>query len=576
MSPTRPLAAPVLTSLTFLTSLASVTSLTALVAVHPDAHASNLNSGEAVLPLSGFVVDLPASVDGTYTITGDYKLGEGGNYFAIDIIELWDDWDEWGNWLERYEVRHGKLADDCSAFLGREKPTDAELTPLTMYGVSGVAMSELAPHRVTFCATLGGESLIVAMNLISSAATHDQLRTEASRATIPERIVLAYKSNNVRVDPAIGRNDVSPRQGSRAYPAPLRLARLAVDLTPPTDGFVWVHDPSLAERARGDFIATMFPSAADVGIELGHLGRGSCDNPWGRTTGTRVGPAAVGTWQGDLVTQQNGRFHEAWLCRQEADRVLVVRLTAGTRLGDLSRFSPILDSIAATLKRLPAPPPRSSNPGQSNPSAGITDGFLFGQFGSELVYSHRDTGSRDEATHPPGRLIGPGLSMDYIYLIDGFLGRTTLAYVTDWGSLFGTDSTGAARWGAQRLEAAFEFGFGFGKDFVFGLTAGWTGLSGPLTLNSSLSATAILGMPPADEHTFGWLLRVTPVQLFASNEREIFSPLAVDLHLSPGGGLGFGLGFQWIGAPELGDEDIPAEGWAVSVKVGSALFMPAR
>jgi len=32
------------------------------------------------------------------------------------------------------------------------------------------------------------------------------------------------------------------------------------------------------------------------------------------------------------------------------------------------------------------------------------------------------------------------------------------------------------------------------------------------------------------------------------------------------------LGFQWIGPPEPGDQDIPAEGFAFSLVIGSAVF----
>lgn len=558
----------------------------------PSARALEVDSGEVVLPLSGLVVDLPASAEGRWRVAGHYRLGEGGSYHAVDSIELWDSWDEWSDWLERWEVRHGRITSDCKTFLENEAarggpgqpPRQApEIVPHVLSGIAGTLMTELSPRRATFCATSTSESLVLGVSPSSKATTHEALRADLERSVVLPRVLAAYRHQRVRVEPPLSREDVSALAGSRAYPSPLRLPRLQAELTPPDDGFVWVHDKALSERALGDFIATVFPSASDIGIELGQLGRGPCEGAWARSAGTRTGEASVGAWSGELVVQQNGRFHEAWLCRAAPDRVLLARITAKAPLGELSRFSPILESIAQTLSTLPPPPARPGGPGRpgtsgphAHPSAGVTDGFLFAQFGSELIVSTRDTAGRDTRTHPATRVTGPGLAMDFVYKIDGFLGRTTLAATWGWGGIFGSDATDAARWGASHLEAAFEFGFAFGDAFVVGLMGGWTGLSGPLTLNSSLSMSALVGMPPARDGDFGWLLRVTPVQLFAANERELLSPLMVDLHLLPVPGLGVTLGFQWIDAPRPGDEDIPAAGWSLALKIGSAAFVPAR
>lgn len=578
-----------------------------LALLSTDARAVELSSGRVTLPLSGLVVDLPLPTgSGTYEVTSLYRLIESSSYSAIDTIRRRD---ASKKTLETYYVRHGKLKSDCTAFLDSDFPGLAR--PGSMHGVSGTIAASPGKREVAFCTTPRSESVVITLWLPDRAASslspapdqsalsEAQLVSALSDSPIAAAVLAAATARRVEVLAPLGRSDVTATSSSRPYPAPIRLPKLAIDLPLPSDGFVWVHDAEASKGRIGDHLATVFPSATDLAITVVLMGRGDCGSVWKREGGTVTGEARVAGFSGALFTSSDGLRHEAHLCRAKADRLIIAQLGALAPLGELERFAPILTAIDQTLSRLPAPPPgrvagappsTSGHPGSSSttgrpPATTVapprppptyrpepTDGFLFMQFGSELIVSSRDTGGRDEDVFPATRVTGPGLAMDFVFKADGFISRTAFAATYDLGGIFSGDATSSARWGASHLEAAFEFGYAAGSDFILGFMAGWTGMSGPLTLNSSLSVSAIVGMAPESLGEFGWLLRATPIQLFAANERELMSPFELELHLSPAEGLGVTLGFQWIGAPEPGDEDIPAEGWALSLSVGSGVF----
>ncbi len=99
--------------------------------------------------------------------------------------------------------------------------------------------------------------------------------------------------------------------------------------------------------------------------------------------------------------------------------------------------------------------------------------------------------------------------------------------------------------------------------------AGWQGIVGPLTENSSLALSLYVIGPPHGRHDVGWYARVTPVQLLAANEREVLSPLAVDARFVFAGGLYLGFELQYVRAPAADTQDTPAEGWMIALRFGA-------
>lgn len=354
----------------------------------------------------------------------------------------------------------------------------------------------------------------------------------------------------------------APALAEQVRPATrIRLPRFQIDLVlppnPPDQDFAWVLDPEAPpDQTR------LRSTTSDIRLGFAIHPPGVCGD-LGPRDGASVEVAGfIGT-----LAESTG-FSAARLCRDHPDRLIAIEISSQMPLGELSRFGTLLSAIERTLMHLPAPLELRPPPPPPLPP----DGFLFMQFGSEWVFSSRDTAAFDPNTFPEDRLIGPGLAMDFLFSTEGLLGRTAFTATYDLAGLFGGDNTDKAHFGAAHFEAAIEFGYVAGDDFILGFLAGWTGLSGPLTLNSSLSVSTVIGQVPDVSGGFGWLLCVTPIQLFAANEREFFSPLTVELQVVVAEGLGLSLGFQWIGPPEPGDQDIPAEGFAFSFGVGSGQF----
>lgn len=545
-----------------------------------------VSSGTVTLPLSGLTFEVPEETDIGYLVSGFYSVVSASDYGARDIITqslyLSDGWDDYDEPQETVWVQHGLLREGgCAEFLAKERidtPSDATFSAwgLSWTARVGTLDAGAGSRPVVIACTrrdAQAESLVLHIRLdtLPTSAARDMVLGRAQVSDLAQAIAGAYRTERVAVDAPLLRSEVAPFGGAAPLPRTLAVPFHKVELALPKDGFAW----SLAAnapmaRTASDFITSMFPSATDLGIEFRQIGPGPCEGALGRTTGTFVAAATVAGWSGERV-KQGQNFHEVWLCKSLADRAVIARLTAKAELGELARFQPILEAIATALATTPAPPARPASPKSWTPTRNPKD-FVHIAMGLEGVYSSRETGNLDPNRFPATRLAGPGIDMQYLWMFDGFLGRMNLAATFDLGGLFDDQKTSAARWGAQHLEFAFEIGFCFGDDLRVGVMAGWTGMSGPLTLNSSLSVSAAIAMPPEDEDELGWILRVTPLNLLAANERSLFSPLAIDLDFAVSG-IGLGAEFQYIGAPEVGDEDIPAAGWAVLFRFGLGGFL---
>lgn len=545
-----------------------------------------LSSGSVTLPLSGLVIELPEEEDVSYRVRSFYSITDGAKYGARDILEQYVyisyGWDGDDEPTEAVWVQHGKILDGgCQGFIAKEPLDGATDLPLSAWGLSWqgrvgtLELDGVVTPTAILCTQRDdkAESLVLHVYVrdLDATAHRDVIASRVKTSPLASRIAEAYRLERVAVDAPLGRPEVGMFQSAAAPPTSLAVPFHKVTLALPKDGFAWTLDGAATEaRTASDFITSMFPSATDLGIEFRQIGPGPCEGALGRTTGTFVAAATVAGWSGERV-KQGQNFHEVWLCKSLADRAVIARLTAKAELGELARFQPILEAIATALATTAAPPARPASPKSWTPTRNPKD-FVHIAMGLEGVYSSRETDGLDPDRFPATRLAGPGIDMQYLWMFDGFLGRMNLAATFDLGGLFDDQKTSAARWGAQHLEFAFELGFCFGDDLRVGVMAGWTGMSGPLTLNSSLSVSAAIAMPPEDEDELGWILRVTPLNLLAANERSLFSPLAIDLDFAVSG-IGLGAEFQYIGAPEVGDEDIPAAGWAVLFRFGLGGFL---
>lgn len=201
----------------------------------------------------------------------------------------------------------------------------------------------------------------------------------------------------------------------------------------------------------------------------------------------------------------------------------------------------------------------------------------WGWFQIAATRSQRDLAGAalDPAQYPEGRTLVPGFVVGTVVTRGPLLVRGILAASPNWGAMFGADDedatgpTADARYGGAAYEGGLELGLAIplGAHDHLGATAGWTGLWGPVTRSSSLSASLVYAHVPASLHANGFFARVTPVQVLNSNERWLMAPLTIEAELGLGM-LVIGGEVQWIAAPEPGDDSIAAAGWAASVRLG--------
>lgn len=201
----------------------------------------------------------------------------------------------------------------------------------------------------------------------------------------------------------------------------------------------------------------------------------------------------------------------------------------------------------------------------------LGDGVLV-WFELEAPVSWRDAATASDGKRSPSpRVTFPSLGLGALVSAQsGLFLRMSLALGVDLvGATAGGDApTTSPRYGGQRWEVLLDFGYALhvGDWGRLGLTLGWHGLSGPLTRNSSL-ASSLYFLAAPDPDVFAFMLRVTPMQLVAANERNFLSPLTLEARFIAAP-FSVGVEAQWIDAPRPGDEDIPSRGFAFIFRVG--------
>jgi hypothetical protein len=224
-------------------------------------------------------------------------------------------------------------------------------------------------------------------------------------------------------------------------------------------------------------------------------------------------------------------------------------------------------AVALAAAGLPLEPPASHQPHQGP----LGDGVIV-WFELEAPISWRDaTTASDGKSSPSPRVTFPSIGMGALVSAQrGMFLRMSLALGVDLvAATAGRDApTTSPRYGGQRWEVLLDFGYALhlGDWGRLGLTLGWHGLSGALTRNSSLAASLYALIAP-DPEVFAFMLRVTPMQLVAANERNFLSPLAIESRFIAAP-FSVGVEAQWIDVPRPGDADIPSRGFALIFRVG--------
>ncbi|MCC6622054.1 MAG: hypothetical protein IT385_12400 [Deltaproteobacteria bacterium] len=560
-----------------------------------DGQTLRFTSGKLVLPLHGLEVTLPAlgaTTNDYYIIGGYWRLDPNGETHAVSHVI-----DEYVGGALRggTSIQLGGFSDKTCTTMAAEFVVESpwSTASLELFGRTWAAQGGIQVRKsgarvpaVFLCTDLGKERLLVRRFFNADATLPDVAGTRAKLAALPalQAIVDAFvrrvpgTSRGIK-DPMVTRQDKS-LPASRT----VTLSRVGLTLTLPDDERLWVVERTPKFEGQ-DVLFRGAPYVHPTDVTLLRMkNKSDCDAAFSdlaRGAGRRwESPADIPPgWVSRVAFTQND-VRGFMLCRRTSAGALIVAVGARGATPTLRELHGLFGAIATAAGPEPAlPTPSRPTPGPGpDPSPGPSryepeEVFFTGGVFLELPMSSRDTKALglDEDRFPSFNTAGPGFGFSMVFGETGsWLGRFALWGSPAWGSLLMEgEETSSPRFGAQHWEAALEYGLNLGLDegTALGLTLGWTGLSGPITKNSSLSASLVFASVADDVDDVSFTLRVTPVQLFAANERWLNSPFTAEAMLMVGG-FAFGAELQYIQAPEAGDEDIPAEAWALILRLG--------
>jgi len=358
----------------------------------------------------------------------------------------------------------------------------------------------------------------------------------------------------------------APTTSPRA-PTTLRLPLFDVELQLPDDGMTWsLLSSAEKEGVSSVVLSRLSPAQPPLTVAITRPGPASCSEIVSAfPAATPISGLPTG-WRRYSIP---GLESDLLLCIDIDTMSVQAQFSSARPIEDVAPFVPMLKAIEAALQS-PARPPVSPS-GPTSRYSSYDQSILMASWNLEVPISWRD--SSDDAI-PSLRAAFPGYEANWLVAASsGFLHRGNIAMAVDMAGVISNDVTLSPRFGGQHVEMTLDFGFSFelGDATRFGLTAGWHGVVGPITKNSSIALSAIFASYL--EEDVGLSVRVTPVQLLAANERQLMSPLTVDVRVMLGM-LALGLEVQYIGPPEPGDEDIPAEAMAFILRFGIGFGRP--
>ncbi len=232
-----------------------------------------VSKGEAQLPTTGLLVDLPARSAGVYHVSGSWSLNAAtGTFDARDII---DEIDPSGNVTAGNWVLVGYFdAGECDDVLAEQKfdaPWSAEQDLWGQHWAvrGGVFTFENALGRrpaAALCRTEpDGPSLLLYRFMTSSPETLDQsaILADVKSSAALSAAARSFSQKRTRSYLPLTRTDVRNRGSDKAArPVTLPVNKLKIDL--PDDGFVW-----LARAGDGsDMLDRMMPALPDTSLEV--------------------------------------------------------------------------------------------------------------------------------------------------------------------------------------------------------------------------------------------------------------------------------------------------------------------
>jgi len=241
-----------------------------------------LAQGEAHLPTSGLVIDLPAKAGIQYDVSGSWALSDGGTTFdtrdVIDEIETATGNVATGNWvLSGYFTAGGCDGTLAGARLDAAWTQEARLWGETWSVRGGVFTFESALGRrpaVVLCRETGeGPALLLYHFLANQPETLPQAAMMESVGKSGPLAAASRSFTAVRTKPIFPtrRTDVRNRGSeSAARSVTLTVSGLQVDLPP--DGYLWLVDSS----DGADFLDRLLPTFPELSLETVLLADTNC------------------------------------------------------------------------------------------------------------------------------------------------------------------------------------------------------------------------------------------------------------------------------------------------------------
>ncbi len=319
-----------------------------------------LTQGEAQLPTSGLVIDLPAKAGIQYDVSGSWALSGGGASFdsrdIVDEIEIATGKVATGNWvLSGYFTAGG-----CSETLADAKLDGAWTQDATFWGESwsargGVFTFENGLGRrpaVVLCrGTEEGPTLLLYHFLANQPETLPQAAVMDSVGKSGPLAAASKSFTAVRTKPVFPtrRTDVRNRGNEpAARRVTLSVSGLEVDLPP--DGYLWLPDSS----DDADFFDRLLPTLPEVTLETVFVPDISCASilsSLGPEARDEHRPLALPDgWLGGPAVEVEGET-ELTMCRAVGASALVVGVFQGPDNRDVSPLYPMLGALQAAAEK---------------------------------------------------------------------------------------------------------------------------------------------------------------------------------------------------------------------------------
>lgn len=321
---------------------------------------TKLAQGEAQLPTSALIVDLPAKPGIEYHVSGSWSLSDNGKIFdtrdVIDEIETATGNVAIGNWvLSGYFTAGG-----CNETLADVQLDGAWTQSTTLWGEAwsvrgGVFKFDSALGRrpaVVLCrATDGGPTLLLYHFLANQPESLPQAAIMESAGKSGALAAASKSFSTRRVKPIFPTRRTEVRNRGKepaARTVTLEISGLEVDLPP--DGYLWL--PNTGDTS--DLLDRLLPTFPEATLEVVLLDEMTCADVLGSLT-SDVRPAhrplslPAGWIDGPALLVENET--ELTMCHAVDTAALVVGVFQGPDNRDVSDYRQMLDALLAAARK---------------------------------------------------------------------------------------------------------------------------------------------------------------------------------------------------------------------------------